>query len=358
MNYKKIIVLSLISLLALISPSVYAWETSSWYKAVIEKDFQFKADLEYNWSVELEWKDIDTTWDFKYFKLVRSNNNPNPKYPEDWYIKYSADEDFTSYTDNKPKSWVNYYRICKIMKDWNRYCSKTQKIYIENKDATDKYNDKKYETDWYKTPVITDEFWLEVIQKEKEVVLEWKKLKEYDNNFKWLKIIRSNNNANPFYPNEWAIWVYTNENETRYVDYKPKTWVNYYRICLITDDNDRYCSKVKKAYYKNGNTNNSNYTKTNNTSNTNNYWITWKEKAVLNKMINSFFKKLESTNYSNDKKIDILENIINKLDELIDKNQKIKQQIEYLIILLKRKIETFQNSSWLDEIQKIFNEWM
>jgi DNA-binding protein H-NS len=62
-------------------------------------------------------------------------------------------------------------------------------------------------------------------------------------------------------------------------------------------------------------------------------------------MINSFFKKLESTNYSNDKKIDILENIINKLDELIDKNQKIKQQIEYLIILLKRKIETFQNSS-------------
>lgn len=135
MTYIKIIsimsVVLLSSMTSLSSAQYNNSNTSSGYKKVIERTkFNFKANLESDWSVELEWDNIYTPWEFKYYKVVRSSTNPSPKYPDDWYIKYSGDINFTKYVDYDSKAWTNYYRICRIMQDNNRYCSSVEKIYI------------------------------------------------------------------------------------------------------------------------------------------------------------------------------------------------------------------------------------
>jgi len=356
MNYKKIISLILAISLASISGLTYAWDynkTSSWYKEVIQTDdFELEADLESDWTVELKWNKIWSFDNFKYYKLVRSNTNPNPKYPEDWYIKYSPNSDFTEYTDKSPKKWVNYYRICKIMKDNNRYCSETQKIYIEAEN-----NNASTWIAWtseYKIPKLTDDFWLVVIKKDNEVVLEWKEI-DHDNDFMWYKIIRSKNNPNPYYPENWAIWVYEDDDKTRYVDYKPFSGKNYYRVCLITKEKDRYCSPVEAIYFNKTTDKKANYNKPT-TYYKPNYGLNNEMKEKLNAMIKPFFEKLEAKDISNDDKIETLEKVSKALVQLGNKKRSLKASVNYLNMLIKKQIMQYESSWWMSDIEKIFNE--
>lgn len=127
---KKILVIIIAWLF--LSGVTYAWGEKSWYNAPIVSDsFNFIAKLDNN-KVNMSWSAFSKEdWEsFKYYKVVRSSNNSNPVYPEDWYIKYSSETNFTSYTDDKPQKWNNYYRICAIFEK-NRYCSKVINIIIE-----------------------------------------------------------------------------------------------------------------------------------------------------------------------------------------------------------------------------------
>lgn len=129
--------------------SVFAWNYhNNWYKSPIYLDeFNFDAKLDNN-VVYMNWNgfyDIVSDESLKYYKVVRSHNNVNPVYPDDGYIKYSSDADFTSFKDYDFKKWANYYRVCAITNDNDRYCSNVVKIRIENNNVyEDKYN-KKYE---------------------------------------------------------------------------------------------------------------------------------------------------------------------------------------------------------------------
>ena len=55
-----------------------------------------------NFSATLNGSQVDMTWDsyapngFNYYKVVRSTSNSDPVYPDDNYIKYSSDPNFTS----------------------------------------------------------------------------------------------------------------------------------------------------------------------------------------------------------------------------------------------------------------------
>ncbi len=93
----------------------------------------------------MKWNQFDTFSDesLRYYKIVRSNTNPKPVYPDDGYIKYDSNIGFTSYTDNEPKSGINYYRVCAITENQNRYCSNVVKIEF-TKTTTETQESKKY----------------------------------------------------------------------------------------------------------------------------------------------------------------------------------------------------------------------
>lgn len=131
MKNKKYLIWALLTL-SMFSALVSAggWEYSSGYKAPITSEkFYFWAKLE-NGQVIMKWnafKNFSEEW-LVYYKVVRSSKNANPVYPEDGYIKYDTDQNFTTYTDNSPSEGINYYRICAITELKNRYCSKVVKI--------------------------------------------------------------------------------------------------------------------------------------------------------------------------------------------------------------------------------------
>ncbi len=160
------ITISFIFLFLFFSLANWTVEVSKYNKPIINNKFNFKAILENN-KVSMNWNRVDTiySWTLTYYKVVRSTNNENPVYPEDWYIKYSTDIDFTSYIDENPKEWVNFYRVCAIMQDNNRYCSNVVKINYNIKNVTNiNYEDKNIKD----KPIIEDKF--PTIIKEKEII--------------------------------------------------------------------------------------------------------------------------------------------------------------------------------------------
>jgi len=106
------------------------WDASGGYHAPIFTDrFQFQAVFQDNW-VKMNWKRFDAfnQEPLQYYKVIRSESNANPVYPEDGYIKFDTNMDFTSYTDTEVPSGVEYYRVCAITTKMNRFCSNVVKI--------------------------------------------------------------------------------------------------------------------------------------------------------------------------------------------------------------------------------------
>lgn len=64
--------------------------------------------------VQLQWNPITNTQGFVYYKVVRSQSNASPAYPDDGYIQYSSDASLSSYKDEKPLSGKTFYRVCAI----------------------------------------------------------------------------------------------------------------------------------------------------------------------------------------------------------------------------------------------------
>lgn len=128
---------------------IFAWgdKYDSWYKApILDKNLDFKAVRDWS-NIKMSWNKYNQKEELKYYKLVRWENNPNPIYPDDWYIKYDSSIDFTSFEYKDEKG--AYYRICAITQNNNRYCSNIVKVgKYENKNDSkveekQDYKDKK-----------------------------------------------------------------------------------------------------------------------------------------------------------------------------------------------------------------------
>lgn len=88
--------------------------------------------LEHEWNeadgfVQLSWNSFEEREDFMYYKVVRSQNNSDPTYPEDNTIKVLSNVDSTQAKDY-PEEGTNYYRICVVTKHENRHCGNVIKI--------------------------------------------------------------------------------------------------------------------------------------------------------------------------------------------------------------------------------------
>lgn len=96
------------------------WQKPSFKAPVVVNEIGFQA-VRTGGKVELSWKSYQRP-DFKYYKVVRSNTNPDPVYPEDGAIKYFDDPAQTGYEDwAQPGTW--YYRLCVLTQNGDRWVS-------------------------------------------------------------------------------------------------------------------------------------------------------------------------------------------------------------------------------------------
>lgn len=255
---KYILAILLISLFS----NVSAWETSTsnsnnWYNEVeITDDLEFRAELNERWYVEMKWSKYNMDEKMKYYKIIKSSKNSNPVYPNDWHIKYSTDINFNHFTDYKPYNGVNYYRICVITHEKNRYCSKNvQKIFMEKEEYKKTYKEKEY----------------------------YKEKNEYE-------------------------------------------------------EKDEKKDYVKKEYIKKDNKSQ----------------ISTSLRAKADKIIRSFVQRIEKKYTDNEKRVVVLKRIQNKLELLAKKKPKAKILIDYLNNQLSEQIDEY--SDGFSEIEKLFNE--
>jgi hypothetical protein len=128
---KKGVLLAVCLLLTLRTASVHAQTYfESFAEPVLTPSLEFSAEYDQEKNhVRMDWK----VWeeDLMWYKLVRSQENPDPIYPDDGYIYYSSDQNETSYIDRSPPRGNVFYRICAITFAKEVYCSRVQKINTE-----------------------------------------------------------------------------------------------------------------------------------------------------------------------------------------------------------------------------------
>ncbi len=110
-----------------------------WKDSVLTNDLEFLAELKDDNRVYMSWKTFDSlglTGDFEYYVIMRSTVNSNPVYPNDVYIKYDTDIDADYYVDSYPKEGVNYYRVCAITSQKDRYCSNVDSVTVSVEPTT------------------------------------------------------------------------------------------------------------------------------------------------------------------------------------------------------------------------------
>ncbi len=116
---------------------------SEYAKPVHVKAIGFKAKLR-NGEVYTSWKHY-TREDFKYYKVVKSQTNRDPIYPEVSAIFYSDDATKTRYKDSEVEPGTWYYRLCIITKQNKRWISPVVRIITKtqsnNHSTTPTYKD-------------------------------------------------------------------------------------------------------------------------------------------------------------------------------------------------------------------------
>ena len=82
-------------------------------------------------SVTMQWKRYLRD-DLKFYKVVKSESNPDPVYPEDGYIFYSGNPADTAFEDTKiaPGTW--HYRLCIVTQGGDRWVSPVVTVEIES----------------------------------------------------------------------------------------------------------------------------------------------------------------------------------------------------------------------------------
>lgn len=121
------------------SVSALANEASSFSPPVLTPSLGFTAeyDQEKN-TVHMSWEKWQK--DFMWYKVIRSQVNPDPVYPEDGYIYYSDNPSVQEYTDRSPPRGKTFYRICAITFSKDRYCSNVVSIDTSLEDLESKSN--------------------------------------------------------------------------------------------------------------------------------------------------------------------------------------------------------------------------
>lgn len=174
--------------------------------------------------VKLKWTPYPNS-DLKYYKIVRSATNEDPKYPEDGYISVITSRLDNTYTDCNPNDGINYYGITIVKTDGNKEYTNPVSVTVEN-------------TEEPTSSSVT----LNGEEIEGCIKLEW----NYEGStLKYYKVVRSSTNPEPKYPEDGYISVISNKEEQEYTDCAYNdSLINYYRITVVLPDNSKIHSNV------------------------------------------------------------------------------------------------------------------
>lgn len=191
---------------------------------------------------------VDLSWDeyqggdLKWYKVVHSTDNADAKYPMDGYIAVYTDPAETTYTHAEVAAETNYYRVCVITTADLRGCSNTVTIEAEEGSTPEETTTEEPVSDPY-----TDDESISItlngeLTAEGKAALTWTKYEEGD--LKWYKVVHSQTNDAAYYPVDGYIEVISDYYTTSYTHASVPEGTNYYRVCVITNDDRRGCSNT------------------------------------------------------------------------------------------------------------------
>ena len=165
-------------------------------------------------------------------------------------------------------------------------------------------------------------------------------------NLKWYKFVYSHTNKNPAYPEDNSEYIWNNTSTKTHSQYL-EAGMYYVRLCAITYNNERFCSKVKQVTiidtwskfisqqeiddYKNK------FASTDLEKVVIKKWeLSDKIKRKIEKAVGKFITRLEKKWYSDKKIVKVIDKIIIKARSLKVK-PKIQPILDYLIVVLERE---------------------
>lgn len=205
--------------------------------------------------VHLSWTPYDGEG-FAYYKIVRSEDNPDLKYPDDGYIKVSDDKNFSSYIDSAVKNGVSYYyRVCAKIKNEikcgnvikrtavnapGEYLQDDGQMEDKEGEITEKKDEQKQISGFIP---ISDSLQLTAVKEGNNVNLSW--TPSISDGFKYYKVVRSEINPNLYYPADGYIYYSTDKNLSSYIDSGLEVGKTYfYRICDKEESGEVWCGNV------------------------------------------------------------------------------------------------------------------
>jgi hypothetical protein len=161
---------------------------------------------------------------FMSYKIVRSTTDPNPKYPGADLIETISDINTVTFTDLKAQPGVNYYAIGVLTITHKGDMSNVASV--EFPDPKEKQGNK-----------IT----LTAVKTPEGVNLTWNAYT--DGPLMYYKVVRSDTNPNPKYPNDIGIAAQPYIDRTSYLDRSVKPGrTYYYALTVVRRDYTRYTS--------------------------------------------------------------------------------------------------------------------
>jgi hypothetical protein len=184
--------------------------------------------------VDLSWSQYTGT-NFMWYKVVHSQTNNAPKYPMDDYIDLKTSSTDTTYIHTAVPAGTNYYSVCVITTDSKRGCSNTVTITKSgNTEAVPVYP---YTDDANIQLTLTG-----ALNADGNAALNWTKYSGAD--LKWYKVVHSQTDDTPKYPENAYIEVFSDVNVLTYTHTAVPAGVNYYSVCVITTADKRGCSNT------------------------------------------------------------------------------------------------------------------
>lgn len=236
---RTLAIMSLSSLLFVQMASAVVSETEDPYTDDPAIEVTVEGSLNAEGKADLSWSEYQGD-DLKWYKVVHSVDNPDAYYPVDGYIGVYTDPTVTTHTHTEVSSGTNYYRVCVITDDNRRGCSNT--VTIEKEGATDTTDTADTTQDPY-----TDDASIEIslsgnLNENGKAELSWS---EYtDEDLKWYKVVHSQDNPEPKYPQDGYVAVISDATKTTHTHPDVKAGTNYYSVCVITTDDRRGCSNT------------------------------------------------------------------------------------------------------------------
>lgn len=169
--------------------------------------------------------------EFKSYKIIKSTTDPRPRYPGSDLLATISNINKTTYTDDSPEPGINYYAVAVLYGVNEKKTSNV--VSFEFPDPKEKAG---------------NEIDFNIEKANNAAVLSWT---IYDGtDLLYYKIVKSETNPMPKYPNDNSIAAIANASQTNYLDYSVKPGIKYfYAVTVVRKDGTRYTSNPMEFFF-------------------------------------------------------------------------------------------------------------